>query len=127
MKNKSLGQSFKNAFNGLYQAATSERNMQIHMGALVLVVLAGIVLKLDLTRWMILVLTVGGVLISELLNTAIENLTDMVTTEYSREAGKVKDIAAAAVLVSAIVSVVAGILVFYGPLIDWFKGLVGRK
>ena len=94
--------------------------MIVHLLASVLVVLAGIILRIDLVRWISLALVIGLVLISELLNTAIEKLTDMVTGEYSEEAKKIKDIGAAAVLVSAIVSVIVGILIFFRPLKDFF-------
>lgn len=120
-KNKTLVQSFKNAFNGFYQSVVSERNFRIHLCAITLVFLAGIFLDLDPMRWTIIILTIGLVLISELLNTSIEKLTDMVTSEYSEEVRKVKDIAASAVLVSAIISVVVGILVFYQPFMIGLK------
>ncbi|NLM74122.1 MAG: diacylglycerol kinase family protein [Clostridiaceae bacterium] len=119
-KNKTFADSFKNAFNGIRASIHSERNMIVHLLASVLVVLAGIILRIDLVRWISLALVIGLVLISELLNTAIEKLTDMVTGEYSEEAKKIKDIGAAAVLVSAIVSVIVGILIFFRPLKDFF-------
>ncbi len=121
LKNKTLGQSFKNAFNGIYQAMVSERNLRIHTVATAFVIIAGIILGLDTMRWIFLVLAIGLVLISELLNTSLEKLTDMVTSEYSEEARKVKDISAAAVLISAVLSVIVGLLVFYRPLMDLFK------
>jgi diacylglycerol kinase len=121
LKNKTLGQSFKNAFNGIYQAVVSERNLRIHTVATAFVIIAGIILGLDTTRWIFLVLAIGLVLISELLNTSLEKLTDMVTSEYSEEARKVKDISAAAVLISAVLSVIVGLLVFYRPLMDLLK------
>ncbi len=121
MKNRTLKQSFKNALNGIYQAVLSEKNMRIHVGATVLVVLGGILLSLDTIRWVLLTIAIGFVLVSELINTSLEKLTDMVTSEYSETAGKVKDIAAAAVLVSAVLSVIVGLLVFYQPLMNWIQ------
>ncbi len=121
LKNKTLGQSFKNAFNGIYQAMVSERNLRLHTVATALVIIAGIILGLDTMRWIFLVLAIGLVLISELLNTSLEKLTDMVTSEYSEEARKVKDISAAAVLISAVLSAIVGLMVFYGPLMDLIK------
>ncbi|NLO99194.1 MAG: diacylglycerol kinase family protein, partial [Clostridiaceae bacterium] len=56
--------------------------------------------------------------VCELFNTAIELLTDMVSPEYSKQAKRVKDTSAAAVLVSAVISVIIGTIVFLGPIID---------
>ncbi|NMA64949.1 MAG: diacylglycerol kinase family protein [Clostridiaceae bacterium] len=119
-KNKSIIESFKNAINGICKAVKSERNLIIHIVATVIVVTAGIIFRIDLFRWICLTLVIGFVLVSELLNTAIEKLTDMVTTEYSEQARKVKDIGAAAVLISAVISVIVGILIFLQPVIDFF-------
>jgi diacylglycerol kinase len=121
LKNKTLFQSFQNAFSGAYRAFLSEVNIRIHLCAALIVVISGAILKIDLVRWAVLTLTIGLVLISELLNTSIEKLTDMVTTEYSDQARNVKDIAAAAVLISAGISVIVGILVFYRPVMDFIK------
>lgn len=120
MKNKSVLQSFINACNGICQAFKSERNMKIHSAATVLVIAMGIFLNLDNISWMALTFAIGLVFICELINTAIENLTDMVTDEFSEQAGKVKDISASAVMVSACVSVIIGIIVFLGPIINFF-------
>lgn len=123
MKNKTLVQSFKNAGTGFGKAIRSERNMWIHLSALVLVLVFGFLLGLDLLRWALLFCAVGLVLITELLNTAIEKLTDMVTTDYSEQAKNVKDISAAAVLTGAVLSAVIGCLVFYEPVLTWIRNL----
>jgi len=121
MKNKNLCTSFKNAFSGLITAFKSERNMIIHGIATVLVILAGVLLRIDNTRWLAVFFAIGLVIVSELFNTAIEILTDMVTDQYSEKAKKVKDISAGAVLFSAVISVVIGILVFTEPVIGLIK------
>lgn len=121
-KNQSLGQSFKNAFNGICSAFLSERNFRIHLCATALVIIAGIILNIDLVRWALLTLAIGLVLACELLNTSIERLADMVMEEYSEKVRIVKDLGAAAVLVSAIISAVTGILVFLGPVLNYITG-----
>ncbi len=118
MKNKCVGQSFKNAFNGFFQAVAKERNMKIHIVVAIMVIILGMLFKLDTPRWMAVIFAIGLVFVSELFNTAIEFLTDMVTTEYSKQAKQVKDTSAAAVLVSAAISVIIGIIVFLGPIIN---------
>lgn len=121
MKNKSITQSFKNAFRGFRQAIAIEHNMRIHVGAAIMVIILGMLLKLDILRWLAVVSVIGLVFICELINTAIETLTNMVTVEYSEKAKKVKDLSAAAVLVSALISVIIGIIVFIGPIISILK------
>ena len=121
MKNKSLAQSFKNAFNGLCQAIVMERNMKIHTCVAIMAIVLGMLLKLDASRWLAVILVIGLVFVCEMTNTAIETLTDMVTSEYSEQAKRVKDISAAAVLVSSFISVIIGILVFIDPIINLIK------
>jgi diacylglycerol kinase len=118
MKNKCMDQSFKNAFNGFCQAVINERNMRIHIVAAIMVIILGMLFKLDTPRWIAVIFAIGLVFLCELFNTAIELLTDMVTTEYSKQAKRVKDASAAAVLVSAVISVIIGIIVFLDPIID---------
>lgn len=120
MKNKKLSDSFKNAFNGLKEAITRERNMRVHLAAILLCVILGIIFSLDVVRWSILFIAIGLVIIAELFNTAVENLVDMITDEYSQKARAVKDIAAGAVLAAAVVAVILGILVFIHPLLSLF-------
>lgn len=118
MKNKCVGQSFKNAFNGFFQAVAKERNMKIHIVVAIMVIILGMLFKLDTPRWIAVIIAIGLVFVCELFNTAIELLTDMVSPEYSKQAKRVKDTSAAAVLVSAVISVIIGTIVFLGPIID---------
>ena len=121
MKNKDMGMSFKNALRGWLLAYASERNMKIHGIAAILAILMGLILRIDNTRWIALLLTIGLVFVCELFNTAIEILTDMITDQYSEKAKKVKDISAGAVLLSAVISVIIGAFVFLGPIIKLIK------
>ncbi len=121
MKNKSIGTSFKNAFRGFLTAVTTERNMKIHIGAALLVILMGLFLRIDTPRWLALFFAIGLVFVCELFNTAIEILTDMVTDQYSEKARNVKDISAGAVLFSAVISVIIGVIVFLEPIINLLK------
>lgn len=118
MKNKCVGQSFINAFNGFFQAVAKERNMKIHIVAAIMAIILGMLFKLDTPRWIAVIIAIGLVFVCELFNTAIELLTDMVSPEYSKQAKRVKDTSAAAVLVSAVISVIIGTIVFLGPIID---------
>jgi diacylglycerol kinase len=104
--------SFIHAFNGLGHTLRSEHNFRIHLFAGLVVVLCGVFVHLNSTEWCIVVLTIGLVLALEALNTAIEKLVDIVSPEYKKEAGLVKDIAAGAVLIAAIAAVITGIILF---------------
>ena len=80
----------------------------------VLVILSGLVFKLNQLEWLFIVIAIFGVLALELVNSAIERVVDLTTSEIKPLAKQAKDIAAAAVLVYAIMSVIIGIFIF-GP------------
>ncbi len=103
--------SFRYAFAGL-RFLMEENNARFHVLAAVIVFLAGIYLKLSATEWTIIITQIGLVLVVETLNTSIEKLCDFVSPEYHQLIGKVKDIAAAAVLIMSIVAVIVGIIIF---------------
>jgi diacylglycerol kinase len=105
--------SFRYAWNGLAMAFKEQLNIKIHLIIAVLVIVAGFYFNVTITEWCILIFAIALVISLELINTAIENLVDLVTLERKPLAGKIKDIAAAAVLVSAIASAVVGIIIFY--------------
>ncbi|HOJ81250.1 MAG TPA: diacylglycerol kinase [Clostridiales bacterium] len=113
MKNKSLIDSFNNAINGIFSAVKSERNMKIHIIAAALVL--GLSLFYDLTRieFIIVCMTIALVIICELFNTAIEVLIDTLIGIYHPRAKTVKDTAAGAVLVSALLSLVVAYFIFF--------------
>ena len=95
-----------------------EHNTWIHLVATLCVVIVGWWVSLSAIEWAIAVILVGGVWITEALNTAIERLCDHVTPEIHHAIGRIKDIAAAAVLLSAITAVIAGLCIFVPAIID---------
>ena len=109
---KKLINSFKYALEGFISSFKTERNMKIHILAMVIVVLFGIYLKLDLIEWCIIVISIALVLAAELFNTAIETIVDMVSPEKNPKAKLAKDISAAAVLALAIGAAVIGLIIF---------------
>lgn len=111
-KRQSLAKSFYHAFEGIFATVRSERNIKIHLGFVVLVVTAGIVLKISLQEWLIVLTLFGLVLSLELVNTALEATVDLVTEERRPLAKKAKDAAAGAVLIAAINAVIIGCLIF---------------
>lgn len=125
MKSRTLLNSFQYALQGLKAAFVGEKNFRIHCMAVMVVVIFGVVVGLPTLKWVLLVLTMGFVLVCELFNTVAETLVDMITQEYSQLAKKVKDLAAGAVLISAITAVLAGVFIFAEPALGWLKTILG--
>jgi diacylglycerol kinase (ATP) len=110
---KRFFESFKYAWRGIRAVFAEERNMKIHGVATVLVVGLGFYCRLTAEEWTAILLCIGLVFVLEILNTAIEALVDLVQPGHDPLAGKVKDIAAGAVLVGTIVAVAIGVIVFW--------------
>lgn len=106
--------SIQYALQGFVDLVKSQANARIHLIASAVVIFAGFYFRIDRLEWLAVVLCMAFVISLEAVNTALEYLTDLVSPEYHPLAGKVKDVAAAAVLVAALGAVVVGILVF-GP------------
>ena len=103
--------SFRHAFTGL-RFLMEENNARFHVFFAVIVLSVGFYLKLSAIEWAIIVAQIGLVLVVETLNTAIEKLCDFISPEYHQLIGKVKDLAAAAVLIMSIVAVIVGLIIF---------------
>jgi diacylglycerol kinase len=114
VKTHSLGESFRCAFQGVIFALRTERNMALHFLAAVLTLLVAALLRVTSLELACLTLTIAFVLVCELVNTALEILCDIVCCDLEPRIRRVKDVAAGAVLVSAISAVIVGILVL-GP------------
>jgi len=104
--------SFGHAWKGFKVALKEELNLKIHLASTVVVVAMGFYYQIGRMDWMVLLTMIGLVIGFELLNSAIESLTDLVTKERLPLAGKVKDISAAAVLVISVIALVVGITIF---------------
>jgi len=109
---RSFLSGFAYALQGLLEAIRTQFNIRFHFVATVVVLGMGFYFDLSIFEWCFILLSIGLMLTAELLNTAIEYLTDFVSPEYNDLAGKVKDIAAAAVLCAALVSAVVGLIIF---------------
>lgn len=112
--------AFQYAFSGLRYLLKNEAHARIHLLAALLVVALGFYFDVDIFEWLALLLSIGMVLGMEAINSAVELLTDMVAPEFSERAGKVKDMAAAAVLVVALAAAGVGALVFIPKIITLF-------
>jgi diacylglycerol kinase len=109
--------SFSYAFSGIRQFLVREHNARIHLVATICVIIAGLVLHVSATEAAVLAVVTGGVWITEMLNTCIEQIMDFFHPEDHPYIKLIKDLAAGAVLVAAITAVVAGLLIFIPKLL----------
>lgn len=105
--------TFKNSFKGIRLALKSERNIRIHFVIAVVAISSGIVLKFTPAEFCILLIAIALVIISEMMNSAIEFTLDAVFhNRYSKLVGMAKDIAAGGVMIATFISIAMGILLF---------------
>lgn len=109
---KKLLNSFGYALKGMYFVLKEQQNMRIHAVAVLVVTVVGLFLGLTAVEWSLIALSIGGVMAAEMMNTAIEGLVDFVSPQFDERAGKIKDIAAGAVLLTAIVAAVVAVYIF---------------
>ena len=114
-------ESVSHALDGIAYTASHERNFRIEILAACLVTVFSYFLHVSVIEWCILLLTISLVLVLEMVNTAIERTVDLVTKDYYELAKNAKDVAAGAVLVASMFSVVLGILIFLPKIILLLK------
>ena len=119
---KRLKNSFKYAFQGVIQSYIGEQNLRIHTVIAILVIIFGFVLKISYVEWLICLVLIGLVLMSEFLNTAIEYVVDLASPTVQPLAKAAKDTASAGVLMMAIMSATIGLIIFVPKLIEWIGG-----
>jgi diacylglycerol kinase (ATP) len=104
--------SFKFAFGGIWMILKTQHNCWIHFAATVIVVGMGFLFRVSFQEWCLLVIAIMMVWVAEAFNTALEFLADAVSPELCPLIKNTKDVAAGAVLIAAIASVIIGLLVF---------------
>lgn len=104
--------SFKYAFNGLRLLFQTQVHGQFHVFFAIFVVLAGVFFNISTIEWCFVAFSITLVIAAEAFNTALEKLTDLVSPDYHELAGQAKDLAAGAVLICALGSVVIGFIIF---------------
>lgn len=104
--------SFGHAANGLAHFFSTEHNSWLHAIAAIVVVIAGFIFRITVMEWVAVAIAIGMVFVSEIVNTAIEYLCDFIKPEYDQSIKVIKNLAAGAVLFSAVAALVIGILVF---------------
>ena len=105
-----MKKKFKDAFRGIL-TGLHHQSIVIQFMLACLAVLAGLFMKLNGAEWVAVVLCIGGVITAEMLNTCIEKICDMYTTEYREEIKVIKDIAAGAVLVISAAALIVALII----------------
>ena len=114
--------SFRYALAGIADLFRSQANAKIHLAAAAAAVALGFFFKINTCEWCAVALAIAMVLAAEGFNTALEYLTDLASPGKHTLAGKAKDAAAGAVLLTAIGAAIIGALVFLPKIMDWIKG-----
>jgi len=110
--------SFKNAFNGLVWAVKTQPNFRIHLILSLIALVLGSILAIPYTEMVIIVFTIILGLTCELINTSIEAMTDLITTEHRENAKIAKDVAAGMMLTTATGAVIVALFIFIPHLLN---------
>ncbi len=113
MRSRNLMDSFNFAFQGIIYALKTQRNMQIHVFATIFVLIMSLFFHLTRVELVLLIATIAMVLVTEMINTAIEAAIDLMTDQYNIFAKIAKNVAAGAVLIAAINAIVVAYLLFF--------------
>lgn len=106
--------SFKYAFKGISELIKTQVNFRIHIMAAAIVLILSYLLEINSTEWAIILICIMSVFFAESINTAIEYTVDLISPQRHPIAGKIKDIGAAAVLISSVFAAITGFVIF-GP------------
>jgi len=109
---KRLFKSFRYAIKGMMKTLREEQNLHIQSIAAIIVVVLGAYFNLTRIEWIALILVIGLVIIMEVVNSAIERVTDMLKPRLNTYVKEIKDIMAAAVMLASIIAVLVGLIVF---------------
>jgi diacylglycerol kinase len=108
-----LIKSFTYAWRGLIKIAKEEQNIKIHLITALGVILAGSLFGIERIEWCLLVIVMGFVILMETINSAVERITDVLRPRINDYVKEIKDITAAAVMLSAIFAVIVGLIIFF--------------
>ncbi len=120
VEHRTLMKSFQYASEGIWFAIKDNQNMRLHLLAAVVVVILAIIFKVGAFEMGILGVMILLVLCTEMINTSIEEMTNLISREHSKEAKIAKDVSAGMVLLTSVGSVIVGILVFLPYVLKFF-------
>lgn len=118
---KKLLKSFDFAFQGVKHAIQSDQNFMVHFSIAILVLVAGIYLNVTRLEMALLLLAILLVIATEMINTAIEKMVDLITREHRLEAKIAKDVSSGMVLLTALGASLLGIFIFVPYIISYFR------
>jgi diacylglycerol kinase len=104
--------SFSYAFNGLKILFREEHNSRIHFVAALTAIIFAIIFHLNTYEWVAIIFSIGLVITTEIINTAIENIADFISPDKNQKIKIIKDLSAAAVLISAVTALSIGLIIF---------------
>lgn len=113
--------AFGYARKGLLLFFKTEKSAWIHLATAILVISAAFYFQLSSIEWISVIFAIGFVIVTEILNTSIEELVDLVQPDFHPMAGKVKDYGAAAVYISVITSIIIAGIVFIPKILNLFE------
>ena len=116
-------QAIKYAVEGWWYVISTQKNTRIHAAASITVIALGFWLRISVQDWAIIILTIALVWVVEIINTSLEVLTDLLSPQQNQLAKISKDVSAAAVLISAVTSIVIGLLILGPPLLTKLQSL----
>lgn len=114
---KKVIRSFGYAFKGIAYATSTQLNFRIHLGATAIAVAMGCLLHIAAGEWLWIAVCITLVLVTEIFNTMIETLVDLVSPGYNEKAGHIKDMSAGAVVIAALFALIAGLTIFLPKLL----------
>lgn len=120
LKSKNVFYSFKYAFSGLKYGFINTKNLHIDLFFILAVIICGFLFKICYIEWIVLILCISLVVSLELVNTAIEEVVNLASPDIHPLAKASKDVAAGAVLFSALMTAIVGIIIFLPKFIDLF-------
>lgn len=104
--------SFGLAFSGIWYVLRTQPNFFVHGTAAALAIFLGLTFQISHLEWVALILTITFVFISEMINTSVESMTDLITSEHRAQAKIAKDVSAGMVLTAVISAIIVGIVIF---------------
>jgi diacylglycerol kinase len=117
-RSRSRWQSFHYAFSGLWYVLRTQRNAWIHATITITVTILGFWLKLERHDWAFIIIAICFVWLAEIINTALEAITDLASPEQHPLARVGKDVGAGAVLLASITAIIVGLLILLPPLLE---------
>ncbi|NEU26282.1 diacylglycerol kinase family protein [Paenibacillus polymyxa] len=123
MRRQPWRMTFRYAAEGVIYALRTQINMRIHVVVALLVIVAGLTLRISRLDWLFVCLAIAIVIVAELINTAVEAALDLISPDIHPLAKAAKDTAAGAVLLAAVFAVIIGIFVFYRPVLTLISQL----